>query len=279
MIKHNFKKFYGQNFLKNTRFAERLIAGLELKAGETVIEIGPGDGMVTNLLLQKDAKVICIEVDYDLIPNLIKRFGDNPNFHIVHQDVLEANFDEILKKFEAGIKFKVVGSLPYNISKPIINKLINYKIGTDKDKQLAAGKSQLISMSFIVQDEVAKDYVASAPKATFLSNYVRLFCDVRKFESIPAQQFYPMPKVNGGIVYFEFRNEPKKNFEEIRKFLRIGFTSPRKTLARNLKNSNKWKSEDIDKAFVELGLGEKVRPAEIDTEMWMKLFETLNSNI
>ncbi|MEO6728868.1 MAG: 16S rRNA (adenine(1518)-N(6)/adenine(1519)-N(6))-dimethyltransferase RsmA [Candidatus Dojkabacteria bacterium] len=266
MIKHNFKKFYGQNFLKNTRFAERLIHALELKPGETVIEIGPGDGMVTNLLLNKEARVICIEVDYDLIPNLIRRFGDNPNFHIVHEDFLDCNLDEILTKYSQNKDFKVSGSLPYNISKVIIRKLIEFS--------LAKKTHGIKSMSFIIQDEVAKDYVASAPKASFLSNYARVFTDVKKFESIPAQQFYPMPKVNGGIVFFEFK-KPVKDYKEVMKLIKFGFASPRKTLLRNLKNSNLYKPEQLQAAYKELEFIDTVRPAEIDNEVWIKLYELL----
>lgn len=268
MIKHNFKKFFGQNFLKNTRFAERLIHALEIKPGETVIEIGPGDGMVTNLLLNKEANVICIEVDYDLIPNLIRRFGDNPNFHIVHQDVLEANYDEIISKYSEQKEFKVTGSLPYNISKVIIRKLIEYS--------LSESTHELKGMSFILQDEVAKDYVALAPKASFLSNYARIYTDVKKFESIPAQQFYPMPKVNGGIIYFEFKT-PVENHKEIMKLVKVGFASPRKTLAKNLKNTKQYTPEQLENAYKELGLVGTVRPAEIDNEMWIKLYEILKS--
>ncbi|MFS8131077.1 MAG: ribosomal RNA small subunit methyltransferase A, partial [Candidatus Dojkabacteria bacterium] len=241
---------------------------LEIKPGDTVVEIGPGDGMVTNLLLNKEANVICIEVDYDLIPNLIRRFGDNPNFHIVHKDVLDVNYDELLEKFGVEGSFKVTGSLPYNISKVIIRKLIEYTLVTKK--------FNLHGMSFILQDEVAKDYVAAAPKASFLSNYVRLFAEVKKFESIPAQQFYPMPKVNGGIVYLEMK-KPVKDYAEIQKLIKTGFASPRKTLLRNLKNSTKYTPEVLDKAYKELGLISTVRPAEIETDMWIKLYEKLTA--
>lgn len=266
MIKHNFKRNFGQNFLKNTRFAEKLIDVLDIKPGETVVEIGPGDGMVTNIILNKGANVICIEVDYDLIPNLIKRFGENPNFHIIHKDVLEVSYDEILEKYSTNKEFKVAGSLPYNISKVIIRKLIEYS--------LAETKYDLKAMSFILQDEVAKDYVSLAPKASFLSNYARLYANVRKYESIPAQQFYPMPQVNGGIILFELKT-PVKDYEEIHKLIKVGFSSPRKTLLRNLKNSNLFTPEQLEKAYKKLGWIETIRPAEIDSDTWVKLYEAL----
>jgi len=192
--------------------------------------------MLTNILVQTGTKVMSIEIDYTLIPNLIKRFTDNKNFYLVHQDFLVADLNEELDKIEAGESIKVVGSLPYNISKRIIDRIVKYNL-----EQKAANHPRLVKrMSFIIQDEVAKEYVALAPRASFLSNYIKIFADVKKMESVPAIQFFPMPKVNGGIIVIEFKEETPTDYVEILKLIRIGFLTPRKTLLRNLKNSRKW---------------------------------------
>ncbi len=277
---HQFKKNYGQNFLKTTKFAHKLVDSLNISADDTVIEIGPGDGMVTKLALDKGCRIICIEVDYDLLPGLIRKFGENKNFNITHSDVLQVNFEEILDQFsvvsnqlseqeagslkpEANSSIKVIGSLPYNISKKIIDNLINFKV-TNK-------KYSLNECSFIVQEEVAKEYVALPPQSSFLSNYLKVYSTVRKLETIPAYQFFPMPKVNGAILNIKFNKEIPDNHREIVQFIRIGFSAPRKTLIKNLKNSNKFETEKLLLAFKELDIKETARPAELDNEQWMEL--------
>jgi 16S rRNA (adenine1518-N6/adenine1519-N6)-dimethyltransferase len=250
-----------------------MVEVLDLKPEDTVIEIGPGDGMVTNIALAKGSKVIAVEIDYDLIPNLVKRFGDEKLFGLLHEDIMRLDINNVLEKRKVE-KLKVVGSLPYNISKRIIDKFINFNI----ERLDIENKMPVEAMSFIVQEEVAKSYTALAPQSTFISNYVHLFCDVRKYESIPARQFFPMPKVNGGIILFKFKKEFPANYKEIIKLMRIGFASPRKTLRKNLTNSTRWAPEIIDAVLKEMAFEEHVRPAEIENEKWIELLNLLNKS-
>lgn len=266
---HIFKKNYGQNFLRNGKFVRILSDSLELNSEDTVLEIGPGEGIVTNNLLNSDAKVLSIEIDYSLVPNLIKRFGENSNFELLNEDFLSVNITEALDKIGSGSKVKAAGSLPYNISKKIIKKLLDFN--------LSQSKYFIERMAFIVQDEVAKEYVAKAPRASFLSNSIRLYANVKKLESIPASQFYPMPKVNGAILLIEPKKNVAENADEIYKFIRLGYSSPRKTLIKNLKNSNKWSKETLENGFNKLGFTLTARAAELEEEAWVKLFKELHT--
>lgn len=271
MIKHNFKKQYGQNFLVGTRFAEELVDSLDIRDSDTVIEIGPGDGMITNIILNSNSsKLICIEVDYDLLPNLIKRFSKFDNFKLVHQDVLQLDLNALAEKYELRGDVKIIGALPYNISKKIIDKFL-----TASQSQ---GDFKINRMSFIVQEEVAKNYTAKAPEATFLSNYLSLFATSRKLKSIPAHKFYPMPKVNGAILQIELNKTPEKDFKELAKFIKIGFSSPRKTLYRNLANIKEYRAKDLKAIFQKLDIKANMRPAEIEIETWKKLRQELVSS-
>ncbi len=252
-----YKKQYGQHFLSGDRFAHKLVEPLDIQKGELVIEIGPGDGRVTNILLHKEALVVAVEVDYDLIPKLIMRFKEKPNFQLIHKDILATSLEEIftLAGVDPSTKYKVTGSLPYNIYKDIIAKFLKLPHKPTK-------------MSFIVQEEVAYNYIAKPPKALYLSNWIQMYASVRKLESIPRSQFFPKPKVNGAIITIE----PLENgiYDPLLdKLLQKGFSFPRKTLLNNL--SNVYGNDNVMNTLKDIGLDTKVRPAEISFENWQSI--------
>lgn len=262
-MKHTFKKQFGQNFLRNNKYAEKLIKAADITENDLVIEIGPGDGRVTALLLERAQKVLAIDIDYDVIVMMVKKFGDNTDFELIHKDIMEVTEAEIDEIF-AGKSYKVIGSLPYNISKQIIRKFINHK---NLPKQMA----------FIIQEEVAQAYATEPPKATFLGNWLQLRAEVSKGVSIPKKQFFPVPNVNGGILSItpkHFSEAELTEVKEISKLMKLGFTTPRKTLWNNLKSSGKYSEEKLEGAFSELDL-EKQRPAELELAEWQRLNELL----
>lgn len=268
-MSHKFKKRFGQNFLKSKRFAQEMIEGLNLTETDTVIEIGPGNGFVTNLLLKTNARVICIEVDYSLIPELIKRFNERSNFELVNTDALEVDFEKLLEKFNVKGNVYFTGSLPYNISKKIILNCLEYSVKN----------SQVKGMSFIVQEEVALHIVAKAPRSNYFSSIINTYADVKKTLTIPAAQFFPEPKVNGAVVFF--KPVSKLNADDRKDFLKltkIAFSSPRKTLRSNLVSSRKYSAENVDEVFKKLILDERIRASEIDFDLWLKIFAVLNAN-
>lgn len=256
--RHNFKKQFGQNFLKSTKYVHMLLNPLEISKNDLVIEIGPGDGMVTNEILRKGATLYSIEIDDELIPKLQRKFIDYENFNIVHTDVLDLDLNQVA--IRENQKIKITGSLPYNISKKIISKFLKNDL-----------REKIESMSFIVQDEVAKAYVDKVPKASFLSMKTALYAKAKKYESIPAVQFVPKPKVAGGIIYLELNHKLEQNVKEIEKLMKIGFSSPRKTLYNNLKSSKKYQPESILIALSKLEINEKARPSELELDDWIKL--------
>lgn len=258
-MSHYFKKQYGQNFLRSSRFTQALVDAVEPQPGDIVIEIGPGEGHITGLLLQVVEKVISIEVDYSLIPNLIKKYGEQGKFELINEDIMKVDIDQLTQ----GKPYKVIGSLPYNISKQIIAKFLT---APHKPTQMA----------FIIQEEVAWEYNAQPPKATFLSSWIRLFADVRKAISIPASQFFPKPKVNGAILSIKLRSEiDEKSTAEKYQLIKVSFASPRKTLRNNLNAANIWPKERISEAWQELGLSETLRPAEVESDTWDRLYNFL----
>jgi len=287
---HNFKKNFGQNFLKSSKFVHKLLDPLNLTANDLVIEIGPGDGIVTKSLLESEAQTLCVEIDYDLIAKLIKKFIDMPNFKIVNEDFLKVDLDQIISdnNVDGGIKF--AGSLPYNVSKKIIRKLLdfNYRSYIANDFQI---KREIDSMAFIVQDEVAKIYSAKPPYTEFLAVISNIFADVKKLESIPASQFHPKPKVNGGIIFFKLKTAKqikellaiKKNealaeaVKEFETLVRIGFSSPRKKVSSNIKHSRKYEDKKIEKAFEKLKIDDNTRASQLDFQTWVEIWKKLKN--
>jgi 16S rRNA (adenine1518-N6/adenine1519-N6)-dimethyltransferase len=265
-VAHSFKKRFGQNFLKNTRFAGRLVEVSDPTQGDEYIEIGPGDGNITEFLLSWGVNVTSVEVDYDLIPKLIKRFDDQlqaGQMTLVHKDILQIE-PEFFDKFK-GKSVKVIGSLPYNISKKIMNVLLTYH---------EEGLVNIASMTFIVQEEVAQDIVSKPPKATFFGTMMHIRSKVKKFESIPARHFFPTPKVNGGILQIVPTTNEYTN--DLIRFIKLGYSSPRKQLVKNFTNSNKYTGEQLREAFKEVGIIETARAQELEVEHWIELYKKLN---
>lgn len=266
MLRHNFKKQFGQNFLKSKKFPKEMVNALDIKPTDTIFEIGPGDGILTDELIKTGAKVVSIEIDYDLIPKLVKRFSSNENYDLMHIDFMDLDLKEAFEKYAKDSAIKFAGSLPYNISKRIIRKILDFN--------LVQNKFFVSKMAFIVQEEVAKDYIAKAPNSSNLSTLTHIYAKTKKLISIPASQFHPVPKVNGAILVLE----PYKDLElntELEKLIKIAFSAPRKTLKKNLKNSNKYISEQIDAAISKLGLNETVRAHELDSSVWKELLKLL----
>ena len=255
-IDHDFKKKFGQNFLRDSKWADKMITTLGINPGDKVIEIGPGNGVVTEKLINSGSDLYSVEIDYDLVPLLLSRFSKYDNFHLINSDVLNIDVDS-----QGNKNYKIIGSLPYNISKRIISKFLSAKIKPEK-------------MVFIIQKEVALDYTAKKPKSTFLSNYIQLYSSAKYICRIPNHEFYPTPEVDGAVIKFFDIKEKHSNPEKISQFIKHGFSQPRKKLTSSLKSlfGSKEKAESI---LLQIGLNINMRPSELDFEDWIMLYNLL----
>ncbi len=255
---HNFKKRFGQNFLKNKDRAVHMVNSLELTKDDTVIEIGPGHGIVSELLAEKAGHVILIEIDDELIPFLENKFKDTPNVEIVHKDVLQLNLKDLKLK-----NYKLVGSLPYNIAKKII---FSFLVNDPRPE----------TMSFILQKEVAENYTSKPPKKEFLANFAEVYSDTEYLETIKAGEFHPTPKVESAIIKFKVKQDIQKDPEKLIKFIKVAYSSPRKKLSSNLSHGLKIDKEKVEKALEKLDINLNSRPAELTIDAWKGLFKLLN---
>jgi 16S rRNA (adenine1518-N6/adenine1519-N6)-dimethyltransferase len=216
------KKSFGQNFLTDHNFINKIIAAADLSADDLVVEIGPGRGALTEHLVEAAGEVVAIELDRDLAPLLRDKFAEKKNFRLVEADAVGLNFAEVLAKYEKPAK--LIANLPYNVSTAILQSL--------------AGQKALFSqMVLMFQREVA-DRITAAPSTSdrgFLTVLVEASFEVERLFDVPPMAFRPVPKVWSSVV----RLTPK--FVDIadeilfRKLISVGFAQRRKTILNNLK--------------------------------------------
>jgi len=206
------KKSLGQNFFINEHLGQKIVDILLEKKPETVVEIGPGKGFFTRKIHKRVSSVICIEKD-DI---LAKRLQEGDETLVVYnEDFLD--FD--LKNLPRHTLF--FGSLPYNVSKPIIKKIITS--GYFKE-----------SSFFIIQKEVADKYIAQKPHNNILSLTTQIYSTPKKLFNIKSGSFRPKPKVQSTFIEF-IPKEKVTVHSGLESFLKLAFKSPRKTLKNNLR--------------------------------------------
>lgn len=216
------KKKYGQNFLTNQgEILNRIMEVSGVSGTDTILEIGPGEGALTELLLKVSKKVNCVEIDRDLEKILIRKFEKNPKFNLIMQDVLTVDFDE-----QIGEKVKVVANIPYYITSPIINKLLENRKYIDE-------------IYIMVQKEVAERICAKSGKErSVLTLAVEYFGDAEYLFTIPKDCFEPVPKVDSAFMSIKVRKE-NSHIENVSedvffKYVKASFSNKRKTLLNNL---------------------------------------------
>ncbi|HZS46715.1 MAG TPA: 16S rRNA (adenine(1518)-N(6)/adenine(1519)-N(6))-dimethyltransferase RsmA [Blastocatellia bacterium] len=226
------KKSLGQNFLTDKNIARKIVDSVKLTDQDVVLEIGPGQGALTRLLLESAATVIAVEIDPRCADQLGEEFEGNlgSTLHLVRSDILKTDFESLLS--EAGVppelKVRVVANLPYNISSPVIQHLLeNHRFISD--------------MTLMLQKEVV-ERIASAPGTKeygSLSVFVQYYAEVKKVFDVPPNAFKPMPKVTSTVVRLNIREKPAVTVSDARLFfqvVRTAFAQRRKTIANNLRS-------------------------------------------
>ena len=240
------KRRLGQHFLSDRRILERIADALGATAGDTVLEIGPGPGGLTEALAGRAGKVVAIEKDADLLPALRERV---PGATIVAADALEADWHAL-----AGPEFLVAGNIPYNITSPLIGKA------------LAPPRPHRIV--FLVQKEVA-DRVGAVPGGEAygaLSVGVQAVARAERLFTVPAGAFHPRPKVDSAVLRLTPLAAPLVSDAEVEPFRRLVvglFGFRRKQMARGLRELTGWSAERVEDALGRTGIETRVRPETV----------------
>jgi 16S rRNA (adenine1518-N6/adenine1519-N6)-dimethyltransferase len=212
------KKSLGQNFLQHGGVIEQIVDALGLSAVDTVIEIGPGRGALTEKLVERAGKVIAIEFDRDMVDLLRDRFGDE--LRVVSGDVLDID----LRDLTSGKEMKLVGNLPYNISTPILQRLIDHR--------------DLFSTLVLMFQREVVDRINAKPGMSdrgYLSVLVEEAFEVERLFDVPPAAFRPVPKVWSAVVRLTPKETLITDSEAFRRLLSIAFAQKRKTIFNNLR--------------------------------------------
>jgi len=260
------KKSLGQNFLRSKSALMKIIEAADLKPDDVVLEVGPGEGILTSALLEKAGKVIAVEKDDRLIPFLRQKFSreiEIGKLTLIHEDILEFS----IFNFQFS-NYKLIANIPYYITGALL-------------KNFLQSDSQPSKMVLLLQKEVAKRIVQSAKgrlKESILSISVKVYGEPRYVDTVKAECFSPQPKVDSAILSIEniskkFFTENNLNEENFFSLVKTGFKSKRKILIGNLGIS---KHPELEKILAEAGITRKTRAEEISVSQWAKLAKALS---
>lgn len=266
MKKYNLtaNKKLGQNFLVDNEAINKIVDSANLTKEDMVIEIGPGLGTLTSILLERAGKVIAIELDDRMVKILKDRFLLYDNFELVNGDVLKVNLPELIEENKQFRDVKVVANLPYYITTPIIMKLLENRL-------------KIESITIMIQKEVAERIAANpGSKLSGAITYsVHYYAEPEEITIVPNISFIPSPEVDSEVIKLNIRKVPPIELKDEKLFFNIikaSFMQRRKTLSNGLVNGgiveNKTKAIEILK---KLGLGENVRGEELTLEQFANL--------
>ena len=257
-MEYKHKKKYGQNFLNDKEeILNKIIEVSNINEESEILEIGPGQGALTALLVERVKKLTCIEIDKDLENGLRKKFDKKENYSLVMGDVLEVDFKKYLN---AGTK--VVANIPYYITSPIINKIIENK--------------DLIDEAYImVQKEVGERICAKSGKErSVLTLAVEYYGEANYLFTIPREFFNPIPNVDSAFISIKFykdkRYEDKMSEDLFFKYIKAAFSNKRKNIVNNFSTLGYSKNE-IKELLQELEVSENERAENISIEKFIEI--------
>lgn len=264
--KHDFRiaKKFGQNFLVDESVLKGIIEGSELTKDDCVLEIGPGLGVMTQVLCEKAGKVLAVEIDRELIPILRVTLFGYYNVQLINEDILKLDLKSVLKDSFGNAPVKVVANLPYYITTPIIMKLLEEDIN-------------LKSITIMVQKEVGERLGAAPGGKDYgaLSVAVQYRCIPRKIMLVPPEAFVPQPEVESMVVRLDAREEPPVQLKDEKMYFRVvkaAFGQRRKTLLNALASGNLGKSkEEIREILNSNGIDENRRGETLSLEEFAKI--------
>ncbi len=251
------KKTLGQHFLMHAQTANRIVQAAPLEEGDTVLEIGPGRGILTRALLSRAKRVIAVEADADLIPLLEETFKEEQGLTLIHQDIRAFNPSTIEGEYA------VVANIPYYITGEIIRSFLS-----------ASHKPR--SLTLLVQKEVAVR-IARAKKESLLSLSVKAYGTPHYTFTVPKGAFKPAPSVDSAVLTIRDVQKDafasKKEEEDFFSLLHAGFAHKRKLLVGNL--SVLAPKERVLEAFTEAHVAEKARAEDVPLSSWRVLAKNL----
>ena len=244
-------KGFGQNFLVDERALQDIVSAAELNSEDSVLEVGPGLGVLTRELAARAGRVTSVELDERLLAVLNETLQGLDNVTVVHEDGLEYDLTQIPQDS------LLVANLPYNVATPLIVRALR----STRFKRLV----------FLVQREVAERLCAIPGSKAYgsLSLIVRHFADARRVRDVKPSAFFPPPEVTSSVVRLDVKPDAADT-PELFEFIRTGFRHRRKTLRKNLQMAG-FAATEVVTAMAELGLNSKIRAEALDLDTFDQL--------
>jgi len=247
------KKSFGQNFLVNQNILQQICEAATIQPDETVVEIGPGPGGLTQYLLEKTKKLIAVELDSDMVKLLKNNLREFTNLEIVHQNALDY--------FPEEKNYKIVANIPYHITSPLLRHY------------LLEMKNQPLLVVLMIQDEVARK-ITDPKNESVLSLQVKVFGEPKYLFKVPQEDFFPVPKIDSAVISIQSFAQPlvqKTDLDNFFKVVKIGFRQKRKKLINSFLAMNHFSKTELEKIFQQAGVDSNRRPQTLSIEEWKKL--------
>lgn len=263
-----FHKGLGQNFLFDANYLNGIADAGGISKDDTVVEIGPGLGVLTTRLAERAKRVVAVEIDKNIIPALKETVSEFPNVEIVNKDILKTDINELTDGCES---VKVVANLPYYITSPIIMKLL------EKGENIE-------SVTVMIQKEVALRLAAKPGTKDYgaITVAVNYYSDPKIKLTVPPGAFIPPPKVYSSVITMKIR-EPEVTVCDEKLFFKIvkgAFGQRRKTLLNALSSAfPQISKENVKKIIASLGFDEKVRGETLSIADFAALSDSFNAKM
>lgn len=257
----------GQNFLVEPKVVRAMADAAGVSAGDKVLEIGPGPGILTEELVGRGARVLAVELDPKLA-RIVRERVASERLEVLQGDILDFGNDGLAERLGAEEEgYKVVANLPYSITSDALRKFI-------------AERPRPASFTVMVQREVADRVTAAPPKMSLLSVVMQSYGDARKVMNVPASYFHPSPRVDSAVLHVRVLPEEEleerlsgTNPERLLGIAKIGFAAPRKQLKNTL--SGRFPKAALDDAFTSAGVDPAARPERLSVSDWARLCDVL----
>ena len=258
-------KKYGQHFLSDPEILGRIVDTLAPGPGDTVLEVGPGRGSLTDILVARAGRVIAVEIDHILSQQLREKYASHPNVEIIEGDVLETDIAAV-----AGAEFLVIGNVPYYITTPIVFKTLEPPIPRRS--------------VFLVQREVAERMTSRAGEESYGALTVNVAAVARAeiVMSVPRSAFKPPPKVDSSVVRLTPRPKPLIDaayLKGFRTFVQACFGLRRKQIQRVVRTVSGLSPSDATTLLDRLEIDSAARPEVLTPETFVRLFSELRRSI
>ncbi len=254
----------GQHFLRDSSAARRIVDAADISVGDTVVEIGPGNGALTHHIVDAASfaggSVVLIEIDPKYAVMMEDKFATNPDVRVVCADARDIDFEDF-PELSKGNRYKVVANLPYYAGTPIVRSFLEREHKPE-------------SMTVMLQREVARDMYATPGKMSLLSIAVQIYAEPKKLFDVPPAAFRPPPKVHSTVIKLVPRSEPLVALDEIDdlfKVARSSFVGRRKQLHNSLANGLEMTTDEVKEMTAAVGIDSERRPATLSIDEWIAL--------